>query len=496
MWEYRTYIEPSGDLDFRYAPAPHHDVLIQALHALERGDTRRLLVMMPPGSAKSTYCSVQFATWYFARHPENSILACSNTTDLAENFNRRRRSVCLSQQWQTLAETSLNKNSQGVGRFETLEGGSIHAAGVGSSIVGLRADLLILDDPIQSFEQAMSNTQLDKIWAWYETDARSRLLPDGKELIVTTRWARNDPAGRILDLVASGEEEWSIVRLPMLCDDPLNDPLGREFDQDLWPEWFGQHQIDQNIRNPLRWSALYQQVPLDDAGSWVDAEHIHYVDESEIPEELNKIIAMDLALSTGKGDFTVFVVAGLDAARNLYILDVLRRQYTPDNAVYALFGLYEQYEPSAVLIDDDPAAKVFHRLFLDIARKRDQPISFNPMPLRGKDKETRAAAVRGLFLQNGVFIKRGNWNSELQGEIHSFPNGEHDDQIDCLSLIGRRVPEMWAPRPKFASDVPALKQVVFQDNDGQLRIDKTLENLFDARERERGHFNGRLTKRI
>jgi len=185
------------------------------------------------------------------------------------------------------------------------------AAGVGSSIVGLRANLLLIDDPIQSFEQAMSQTQLDKIWAWYESDARSRLLPTGKELMITTRWARNDPAGRILDLVEKGQESWYVVRLPMLCDDPENDPLGREHHAPLWPEWFSQEQIDRNQRNPLLWSSQYQQVPLDESGSWVGQQNIRLVDETDIPTDLNIVIGVDIALSLGRGDYTVFVVAGL-----------------------------------------------------------------------------------------------------------------------------------------------------------------------------------------
>src|SRR5690606_4062182 len=132
---------------------------------------------------------------------------------------------------------------------------------------------------------------------------------------VTTRWARNDPAGRILDLIEEGAEDWLVIRLPMLADSP-DDPRGREYGQELWPEWFGKHQIEQNIRNPLRWAALYQQVPLDDSGSWVPFDCIQYVPETEIPKDLNLVIAVDLALSAGKGDFTVFVVAGLDAERN------------------------------------------------------------------------------------------------------------------------------------------------------------------------------------
>jgi predicted phage terminase large subunit-like protein len=263
--------------------------------------------------------------------------------------------------------------------------------------------------------------------------------------------------------------------------DREDDPLGREIGAPLWPQWFGQHQIEQNIRNPLRWSALFQQVPLDDSGSWVSGDHIQLVEPSKVPEKLNIVIAMDLALSTGRGDYTVFVVAGLDADRDLYIIDVERHRYTPDNAVKVLFRLCDEYQPSDVLIDDDPAAKVFFRLFLELARRRGVGVPMSPMPLRGQDKETRASAIRGMFLMRNVYITNAAWTSDLIGEIYDFPHGDHDDQIDCLGLIGRRVPQM--STPSLPSGQQLIRTIVFQD-DGKFFIQSNLNELFDDREKD------------
>ena len=473
MYDYRSYMQEAHS-DFSFPPAAHHEVIIDAIHELEAGNYRRVLVMAPPGSAKSTYISVQFATWYMARHPDHHVLACSNTTDLAENFNRRRRNVCYSPEWQRLSGSQIQKDQQGVSRFGLTLGGTCTAAGVGSAIVGLRSHLNILDDPITSLEQAMSDTQLDKIWAWYETDYRSRLLPHGLEVVVTTRWSRKDPAGRILDLVESGEEEWLVVRLPMLCDDPVLDPLSRELNEPLWPQWFGQHQIDQNIKDPLRWSALYQQLPLDASGSWVAGENIHIVDEA--PENLQIVVGIDLALSVGKGDYTVLVIGGLDEQRNLYIVDVIRERVSPDETVHRLFSVNDTYTPSSLLVEDDNASKVFIRLLLELAREKNKSLPIFRMPIRGRDKETRAAALRGYFLQRRVFLVKGAWNTDVIRELIEFPNSDHDDVVDAMGLIARRMAEL--PSPKVPVNtrphwnlIPEDECLIRSDGTSNVRLD-------------------------
>src|SRR6266851_2921857 len=50
-----------------FVPAAHHRLLIHHLEEVERGECRRLMVLMPPGSAKSTYASQCFPAWYLGR---------------------------------------------------------------------------------------------------------------------------------------------------------------------------------------------------------------------------------------------------------------------------------------------------------------------------------------------------------------------------------------------------------------------------------------------
>ena len=52
-----------------YEPARHHQVLIEALERLATGEHDRLMVFMPPGSAKSTYGSQLFPAWFLSQFP-------------------------------------------------------------------------------------------------------------------------------------------------------------------------------------------------------------------------------------------------------------------------------------------------------------------------------------------------------------------------------------------------------------------------------------------
>jgi predicted phage terminase large subunit-like protein len=436
-------VEHNVSNDFTHAPAAHHLVVIRELERLERGDIQRLLILAPPGSAKSTYCSIQFALWYLARHPDQIILCASNTDALAESFNRRRRSVALHPEWCRLADTRLAVDQQSLARFATEKGGGCVAAGVGSSIVGLRSHLNVLDDPIRSFEEAQSATQLDKQADWWFSDFRSRLVPGGKELVVSTRWARRDIAGRIIDLAKNGDEQWTILRIPMVADSAA-DPVGRREGERLWPEYLSETQhVKEPMRDVRKWSAMYQQVPLDASGSWVDDTHVQYEDAA--PANLKLVLAIDLALSVNQGDYTALIVAGIDSRRDIHIVEVHRARSDPEQTIEKLFQLHETYEPFEWLIDDDNASKVFMRLLYDRARARGASAPLVKLPIRGRDKETRAAAIRGYFLARQVHIVRAPWNAELHRELVNFPAGDTDDQVDALSLIGRRMAVISAP---------------------------------------------------
>lgn len=489
MREFREYMKATGELDYKFVPAAHHLLLLDALEGLVNGgamvdgewmDYKRLLIMMPPGGAKSTYCSIQFTNWYFAKFPDHNMLCASNTETLAENFNRRRRNVCLTEEWKQLSNTKLSADQQGVGKFSSEAGGSITAAGVGTGILGVRSNLNLLDDPILNFEQSNSTTIMDKQWEWYQADFRSRLIPSGKELIVTTRFGKRDIPGRILDLIKSGDEkDWRVIRIPMECD-THDDPMGRKLGDRLWPEWFTQDQVDVNKRDTQRWMGMYQQIPMDESGVWVGPENIQIADV--VPDKLTLVCGVDIALTVGGGDYTVFVVAGMSDKGDLYIVHVSREQVDVDQTCDKFFTLMAEYDITYFYIDDDNSSKMLQRLLIEKCKNRNKTVPLHVMPMRGQDKEIRAAPLRGWFMQKRIFIcKNSIWNNAFIAEAMDFPAVDHDDQIDALSLIGRQFTSI--PKPTIKNESVDAINFFLQEKDGQLMTTASLDDLFEDNKR-------------
>lgn len=166
-------------------PARHHKLLIDALEEVEAGQWDLLLVMMPPGSAKSTYGSVGFAAWYLGKHPDRCVIAASHTQELAERFGRKVRNIVSGDaHTQVFPGSKLSSDSTAAGRWETSAGGEYFAAGVGGSVTGRRADLAIIDDPVKSREDADSQTIRDKQWAWWRDDMSTRLKPGASTVCI------------------------------------------------------------------------------------------------------------------------------------------------------------------------------------------------------------------------------------------------------------------------------------------------------------------------
>jgi predicted phage terminase large subunit-like protein len=208
----------------------------------------------------------------------------------------------------------------------------------------------------------------------------------------------------------------------------------------------------------------------------VPATNISIEDSS--PDELTYVVAVDLALSVGHGDWTVMAVCGLDSDRVLHVVDVRRARVPPNESAEMCFDLCQRFRPTVVLIDDDNASKIWMRLVHELARGRNSSIPLWPLPMRGKDKETRAAALRGFFLADRVRLARAPWNAEVMRELLAFPSGDHDDVIDALGLVGRHLVSTSAPTPPRPVNVDPYAGYLFrpdQPNVMQANLDQLWE---------------------
>ena len=427
------------------SPALHHHIICAAIDDLMADLYDELIILAPPGSAKSTYTSVAFAAYFLGRWPQRHILTASYSTELAEKWGRKVRGIVDSPEHQLVFPLSrLSRESAAAGRWSTTVGGEFYAAGVGSGILGFRADLGLIDDPISGFEQAQSMTQLQKMQGWYETDFVTRLKPNAKTVLICQRLSRNDLAGYLIDRNQENPtRRQRVLKIPMEATDPPDvDPIGRTVGDRLWPEWFTPEMVIDAKRDDYKWRTLYQQEPPSDDGAWVSPSEIKIVDIVPPPDRLKHYLLSDLALSVNTGDYSVHAVVGVDDDLNIFVLDVWRGRVSPEVTVEKHLALAKDHLPVESLIDDDNAAKVYVQLLSQRARETRINVPWKMLPMRGQDKETRAAPLRGWFKRGKVFLKKDEWNRWLVKELLTFPNATGqgvDDGVDTLGLIGRRL---------------------------------------------------------
>lgn len=435
-----------GYMDFGFKPAAHHELLIEHLEALERGEIHRLMVWMPPGSAKSTYTSALFPPWFMGRNPQAAVLGVSNTTELAERFSRRSRNAVSMPSYRNVFGCGLRADSKSAGNWETEIGGEFFAAGVGSAIAGRRADLGLIDDPIKTREEADSERVRQKQWDWYVNDFYTRLKPGARQILIQTRWHEDDLSGRILD---RDGDLWTVLKLPMVAGE--HDPLGRAAGQRLWSEWFTEEMVAQARLDPRAWNALYQQDPSPEDGDYFQRDD--FGEYTELPEKLHYYGASDYAVSEGKGDYTEKGIAGVDYNGDMYIIDWWRGQTASDVWIERQCDLILQYRPLIWFGESGPIKRAVEPFLKRRMQERQAFCRLEWLPSIS-DKPTRARAIQARCAMGKVYLpKHAPWKADLMHQLMKFPTGKQDDGVDVLSLLGRGMefikgPEMPRQQPK------------------------------------------------
>lgn len=433
------------------APARHHLAIIEKLEAVSRGEIDRLMVLAPPGSAKSTYISTLFPAWWFAQHPQSAVIAASHTSELAERFGRKVRNLIT--EHSSLLGYTLAADNAAAGRWENSRGGEYFAAGVMGPITGRRADLAIIDDPVKSRQEADSATVQERTWEWWQSDLSTRLKPGARVVLVMTRWSEADLGGRLEEDMALGGKPWEILRLPMVAE--AGDPLGRAPGEMLWGDWFTADMLAQAKRDARTFSALYQQRPAPETGDYFRREWLRPVQHLPIRTSLRVYGASDYAVTADGGDWTVHVVVGMDPDGRLWLLDMWRGQASSDQWVEAFCDLVRQWQPIG-WAEENGQIRAGVGPFLDRRmRERRAYVARQQFPTRG-DKSVRAQSIRGRMALEGLHLQAdAPWRADFEAELMSFPAGKHDDIVDALGLAGQLLDQMTVAKPSpYGPDRP------------------------------------------
>lgn len=469
------YVQPNFK---RYV---HQKLVSEALRrVVEYVETRgksgcgRLMVLMPPQHGKSLTAANLFPAWALGNHPDWRFVMVSYNAKRAERNSKAVRDLVDGLMFGPLfglqsgqaAPVELSSDSRGVsswGLAQPHRGGMI-SAGVGGSITGYDAQIVIIDDPFAGREDAESQSEREKVLDWYESQVYSRQQDGTAIILFHTRWHPADLAGHLIAEMANNPraDRWEVVCLPALALEageypadaeaqqrlmldgiylPLSDPLNREPGQALCPAMTSLGVLE-NIRDnmsPYNFQSLYQQMPFLRSGGKFK-RHWFKVEE-KLPEGIKFVKSVwywDQAAKEGAGDYSAGVLMAVDEHERFWVLTVVRDQYSTFTRRQAMRLAYQAAQARFGPVI--PLPQLWHpqdpgSAGLDSARDTNKALAGLPAhfePVSG-DKELRADPWSSALESDNVLLLKGGWNQPFIDEHLSFPKGRNDDQVDAAA---------------------------------------------------------------
>jgi len=284
---YRHPADIARSVDPNFVLTPALDLISSAIErVLDSPRKINLAITMPPQEGKSTTAAVWTPIRALQKNPNRRIILSTYADALAEAHSRAARSIIstygagLTDSLTGLAvEDKIGlKLAQGANKVSawSVEGGAggLVAAGIGSTITGLPADLFIIDDPFKNMMEADSAAHRNRIEAWFSSVALTRLAPDASVILIQTRWHPEDLAGKVFageKLLPKGERTWRFLNIPAIAEEGIPDALGRAPGVPMvsardTAEAKRNFAVTRRQVGERTWYALYQGSPRNPAG--------------------------------------------------------------------------------------------------------------------------------------------------------------------------------------------------------------------------------------
>lgn len=262
-------------------------------------DDRVLIVNAPPRHGKSRTAGL-LVQWALGKNPSYKIMTGSYNETLSTQFSKVVRNAIQEEKadkyraiYTDVFPGTAIQRGDGAMNLWSLVGqyNSYLATSPTGTATGFGCDLLIIDDVIKNAQEAYNENVKSNHWDWFSNTMLSRLEENGKIVIIMTRWATDDLAGRALRHFT--ETAWPMRHITlkavqddgsMLCPEVLSYESYREkiraMGRDIAAANYQQEPID--IRGRL-YSGFktYTNLPADDQGHLLLTAHRSYTDTAD-----------------------------------------------------------------------------------------------------------------------------------------------------------------------------------------------------------------------
>jgi predicted phage terminase large subunit-like protein len=341
--------------------------------------------------------------------------------------------------------------------------GEYFGAGIEGGVTGRGADVLIIDDPHKDRKEANSLTIRNNIWDWYTSTALQRLEESNCVCVCQTRWHEDDLTGRVLSKANDGTEKWHVLSLkaiaeedeehiiynPDYCERLGTNVIKRRKGEPLWNNKFPLERLNA-IRaeiDSFEFSAEYQQSPHPMEGGLfkrenilyckIEGDHYYLMDRgtsrSAYIPHCTRFSTVDLASrTTESADYTVVCTWDLTKDNDLILRHIFRKRVEGAEHLNLLWSIYELLSPQEINIENT----AYQISLIQSALKEGLPVKSLKAD---RDKFSRALPAAAKFESHKVFLLNSIPEiPDIENELLHFPNGRHDDIVDCFGYAASR----------------------------------------------------------
>ena len=392
-----------------------------------------IIINVPPGSTKSTVCSVMFPVWLWTRDMALRTICSSYSNDLSLHLSTKSRDIIKSELYQRLfPEVVVRTDMDAKGYFGTSSGGERFATSTSGTVTGIHGHFLIIDDPLNP-KQAVSDTMLKECLLWYDKTFSTRKVDKrvSVTILIMQRLHMEDLTQHLIEIIDPQrlkhiclpcDTSWEIKpkKLKKYYKDGLLDT--KRLDRSVLEE-------ASKTLGPLDYAGQFGQSPRRSEGNMFLEDGVKIV--TSITEPIVKTVRYwdKAATEGGSGARTAGVKLGLLASGRVIVLDVvLGRWATHKREDIILNRAHMDGISTSIVIEQEPGGSgkdcvnATIRNLMGFSAYADRPTG---------EKEVRAQPWSVVWNRGDVLIIKAPWNEEYVTNHLYFPRGKYKDEIDA-----------------------------------------------------------------
>lgn len=484
-------IEPAVDLVWSW----HYDVICEWLTLAARGECRRLIVNVPPRTAKSSLITIIWPTWVWTRNPSECLLGASYATPLALEHSVKRRMLLESQWYQSRwgDKVKLLSDQNEKSKYRNSAMGQMAATSTEGMATGFGGSILILDDGM-SVQQAASDAERAAKISWVANVWWSRFNDPstGTAIIVEQRTHMEDITG--VELSKGG---WKHLCFPLesegveqedgrLVQEKHVGPISgkiweRQKGEVLMPDRYPERVLRTLRSSPMLYATQYQQRPAPMGGNIIQREWIRYfggkdpetqIEDPPMPAKFDRVlVSVDASFKEGSNNDPVALAVVGTAGPQRYLLDMVNGRMDEIKTEKEILRLRAKWNADTVLVEDKANGPVIIRR---LKRLISGVYAVNPEG----GKIARLIGCSAEWAAGDWHVPRhAPWTHSFIEQLLVFPNGKHDDMVDTMTQAA-----VWLASDTFGF-LEFWKEQAKKEGDGRV---VTIEDMYQAQKEEVG----------